>query len=74
LIYERTTLCQLGLSLEFLEHDCTSIQQGLPWALPSRPRQWLFFGWQQSFFRRPDLHVTAASDWDASFAVERVNL
>jgi hypothetical protein len=31
LIYERTTVCERGLSLESLEHDCTSIQQGSRW-------------------------------------------
>jgi len=35
LIYEPTTVFERGLSLDFLEHDCTSIQQGSALALPS---------------------------------------
>jgi len=35
LIYEPTTVFKHGPSLDFLEHDCTSIQQGSALALPS---------------------------------------
>jgi hypothetical protein len=34
LTYERTTVFECGLSLDFLEHDCTPIQQGSRWDLP----------------------------------------
>jgi hypothetical protein len=34
LTYERTTVFECGLSLDFLEHDCTSMQQGSRWDLP----------------------------------------
>jgi hypothetical protein len=60
LIYERTTVCECGLSLEFLEHDCTFIQQG-----PVGPTQRLdatdFFGRTRVELTRRFLVIPAAN-------------
>jgi hypothetical protein len=54
LIYERTTVFERGSNLEFLEHDCTSIQQDSPCALLSRPKATVIF-WTA------DLRVTVST-------------
>jgi hypothetical protein len=46
LIYQRTTVCERGLSLEFLEHDCTSIQG--PVGLTQRLKATVIF-WTRAF-------------------------
>src|SRR5262249_27479637 len=56
LIYEPTRVFERGPSLDFLEHDCTSIQQDLPWALPSGARQRLFFVWHSNFLAARSAH------------------